>query len=189
MMGLRQAFTRLSPTDYALAGKCQELLYWHHNTRYCGVCGMPLEWQTSISKQCPHCGKEWWPSLAIAIIVRVQRDDQILLVRSRNFRHVHYGLVAGFVETGETLEDCVRREVWEETRLRIRDLHYFGSQSWPYPCGLMVAFTAQYESGEITLQREELDAGGWFTRDKMPPTPPPGSIAWQLIQNWMNEKQ
>lgn len=187
MRGLRQAYTILSPQDYQLAGKCQELLYWDQSSRYCGVCGTPLRWQTSISKQCPECGKEWWPSLAIATIVRIQRGDEILMVHSRNFRGRFYGLVAGFVETGETLEECVRREVWEETHLRIHSLRYFGSQPWPYPCGLMVAFTAEYESGELQLQSEELAGGGWFKRDNMPQPPAPGSIARQLIDDWLDK--
>ena len=86
MTGLRQAYGLLPGEDYRLAGKCQELIYWDQTSRYCGACGMPLEWQTSISKQCPSCGKEWWPSLALAIIVRVSRGQEILMVHSRNFR-------------------------------------------------------------------------------------------------------
>lgn len=185
MTGLRKSFQLLSKQDYALAGKGHELVYWDQSSRYCGVCGAPLNWQTAISKQCPECGKEWWPSLAIATIVRVEREDSILMVHSRNFRGNYYGLVAGFVETGETLEECVRREVWEETHLNICDIHYFGSQPWPYPCGLMVGFTAQYESGEIRLQQEELGGGGWFRRDKMPEIPAQGSIARELIEDWI----
>ena len=146
-----------------------------------------MRWQTDISKQCPECGKEWWPSLAVAIIVRITRGDEILLVHARNFRGPHYGLVAGFVETGETLEEAVRREVWEETRLHIRNLRYFGSQPWPFPCGLMVGFTADYAEGEIQLQREELGGGGWFRRDCMPQIPDRASIARRLIDDWVGE--
>lgn len=185
MVPLRKSAQFLSPEDYQFAGKCAELLYWDQNTRYCGVCGSPLKWQTEISKQCPECGKEWWPSLAIATIVRVERGDEILMVHARSFRGNFYGLVAGFVETGETLEDCVRREVWEETHIRIRNLRYFGSQPWPYPCGLMVAFTAEYESGELQLQKEELGGGGWFTRQNHPELPAPGSIAREMIDDWL----
>ncbi len=189
MTGLRQAYGVLPGEDYRLAGKCQELIYWDQTSRYCGACGMPLEWQTSISKQCPSCGKEWWPSLALAIIVRVSRGQEILMVHSRNFRGSFYGLVAGFVETGETLEQCVHREVFEETGLRIRNVRYFGSQPWPYPCGLMVGFTADYEGGDIALQSEELSGGGWFTRGNMPQPPAPGSIARQLIDDWLQEEE
>lgn len=187
MMGLRKTFQVLPAEDYRLAGKCAELLYWDQQTRYCGVCGSPLKWQTDISKQCPECGKEWWPSLAVAIIVRITRGDEILLVHARNFRGNFYGLVAGFVETGETLEQAVCREVWEETHLHIRNLRYFGSQPWPFPCGLMVGFTADYAEGEILLQKEELGGGGWFRRDNMPQIPDKASIARRLIDDWQEK--
>ena len=131
--------------------------------------------------------KEWWPSLAVAIIVRITRGDEILLVHARNFRGNFYGLVAGFVETGETLEQAVCREVWEETHLHIRNLRYFGSQPWPFPCGLMVGFTADYAEGEIQLQKEELGGGGWFRRDNMPQIPDKASIARRLIDDWQEK--
>lgn len=188
MVGLRKSCEMLSPEDYQLAGKCAELIYWDQQTRHCGVCGAPLEWQTEISKHCPQCGKEWWPSPAVAVIVRITRDDEILMVHARNFRGPFYGLVAGFVETGETLEEAVRREVAEETGLTIRDLRYWGSQPWPFPCGLMVAFTAHYAGGRLRLQREELGGGGWFRRDAMPQLPARPSIARALIEEWMAAK-
>ncbi len=127
-----------------------------------------------------------WPQVAPAIIVRIARGDQILLVHARNFRHAdRYGLVAGFVETGETLEQCVEREVMEETHLRIKNLRYFGSQPWPYPSGIMIGFTADYESGEIHLQDEELSRGGWFDRNHLPEIPDKMSIARKLIDDWL----
>ena len=184
MVGLRKTHALLSPEDYQLAGKGAELLYWDQNTRYCGVCGGTNRWMTDISKKCRECGKEWWPSAATAIIVRIERGDSILLVRARNFRGNHYGLVAGFLETGESLEECVMREVQEEVGIRISNLKYFGSQPWPYPFGLMVGFTAEYAGGELHLQKEELCEGGWFTRDNMPEIPDKASIARRLIDDW-----
>lgn len=184
MMELRHTFGRLSPQEYRLAGKGAELIYWDASTRYCGLCGSPTRWQTSISKQCTQCGKEMWPSPSVAIIVRVTRGQEILLVRARNFRGSHYGLVAGFVETGETLEESVHRELWEETRICIRHLRYFGSQPWPFPFGMMVGFTAEYESGTLQLQQSELSHGGWFTADHLPPIPDKASIARRLIDDW-----
>ncbi|MCR4995204.1 MAG: NAD(+) diphosphatase [Bacteroidales bacterium] len=213
MMGLRKSHAVLSAEEYKLAGKAAELIYWDQNTKYCGCCGAPNKWQTEISKQCTECGKEWWPSVATAIIVRITRfkdlkidhlkiEDQmqqqslnqkslnrqmeeILLVRAKNFRTNHYGLVAGFLETGENLEEAVVREVHEETGISIKNLRYFGSQAWPYPFGLMVGFTADYAGGEIRLQREELTEGGWFTRDNLPPIPDKASIARRLIDDWL----
>ena len=186
MVPLRKTFHILPPEDYQLAGKCAELVYFHQNNKFCGVCGGEMRWQTEISKQCKECGKELWPSLATAIIVRVQRDDKILMVHAHTFRDKHYGLVAGFVETGETLEECVQREVWEETHLRITNIRYFASQPWPYPSGLMVGFTADYLSGEVELQKSELSDGGWFARDNLPCLPDPSSIAYRLIMDWVN---
>lgn len=220
MMGLRKTYAVLSAEDYQLAGKAAELLYWDQSTRYCGVCGSPTRWMTDISKKCPECGKEWWPSVSTAIIVRVvrnlalaplpqggerklhdsalrqswnlplsyreeDRDEAILLIHARNFRGNHYGLVAGFLETGESLEECVEREVHEETGIRIKNLRYFDSQPWPYPFGLMVGFTADYDSGELLLQKAELSEGGWFTRDMMPSIPDRASIARRLIDDWL----
>ncbi|MBQ7444227.1 MAG: NAD(+) diphosphatase [Bacteroidaceae bacterium] len=195
MMALRASFDVLSERDYALAGKAAELIYWDHNSKYCGCCGAPMRFETEISKRCTECGKELWPQLATAIIVRITRstsssthdagDEAILLVHANNFRRPYYGLVAGFVETGESLEEAVRREVREETGLEITDIRYFGSQPWPYPCGLMVGFTARYAAGEIHLQRSELSSGGWFTRADMPPIPGKSSIARRLIDDWL----
>ena len=187
MCGLRQSYYKLSESDYRLAGKCHELLYWDQNTKFCGVCGGTMRFDTAISKKCEHCGKEVWPSLATAVIVLVRKGDQILLVQANNFKRDYYGLVAGFVETGETLEEAVRREVAEETGLTISNLRYFGSQPWPYPCGLMIGFTADYAGGDIHLQRSELRRGGWFDSQHLPPIPEKMSIARQLIDAWLTE--
>ncbi|MBQ3878428.1 MAG: NAD(+) diphosphatase [Prevotella sp.] len=182
---LRQSYYKLPLELYLKAGKCAELLYWDQNTRFCGVCGGTMKFHTDISKRCEHCGKEVWPQLATAIIVRITRDDEILMARARNFRGDFYGLIAGFVETGETLEEAVVREVHEETGLEIKDIHYFGSQPWPYPSGLMVGFTAHYAGGQIHVQREELKNVAWFHRDHLPKLPEKLSIARQLVDDWL----
>lgn len=196
MCPLRQSYYKLPEADYLKAGKCHELLYWDQNTKFCGVCGGPMRFDTAISKKCEHCGKEVWPQLAIAIIVLVRRRvtdssgaarDEVLLVHANSFRDDHYGLVAGFVETGETLEEAVHREVMEETGLHITNLRYFGSQPWPYPCGLMVGYTADYDHGKIHLQRSELSKGSWFDRDHLPHIPEKLSIARHLIDAWLEE--
>ena len=182
---LRQSYYKLPRELYLKAGKCQELLYWDRNTKYCGVCGAPMRMDTDISKKCTECGKEIWPQLATAVIVLIHRGDEVLLVRAKNFRTDFYGLVAGFVETGETLEEAVAREAMEETGVTITNIRYFGSQPWPYPCGLMVGFHADYVSGEIHLQRSEIAKGGWFTRDNLPTIPEKLSIARMLLDDWL----
>lgn len=185
MMGLRASFDVLPHEMYVKAGKASEILYWDQNTKFCGVCGAPMKLHTDISKRCTNCGKEIWPQLAIAIIVLVRRNDDILMVHAHNLKGKYYGLVAGFVETGETLEECVRRELMEETGVQVRNIHYFGSQPWPYPCGLMVGFYADYVEGELHLQRSEIAYGGWFSRDHLPDIPGKVSMARMLIDAWL----
>lgn len=192
-VNLRESYNLLPEPFYQMASKAYELIYWDSNTKYCGVCGSPMKWQTDISKQCPYCGKEIWPQVAPAIIVRIERkntdgQNEILLVKAKNFKRNYYGLVAGFLETGETLEQCVEREIFEETHLRVRNIQYFGSQYWPYPSGIMVGFTADYQSGELSLQKEELKTGGWFTINTMPDIPDKVSIARQLIDDWLTKQ-
>lgn len=188
MMGLRMSYDVLSAEHYRTAGKCRELLFWHLNNKYCGCCGSPMRWDTPISKKCTGCGKELWPNVAVAIIVLIKKGDEVLLVSSNNFRGKFYGLVAGFVETGESLEESVLREVQEEVGLTIRNLRYVSSQPWPYPCGLMCGFVADYAGGEIKLQRSELAAGGWFNKENLPNLPQPLSIARKLINAWLEGK-
>ena len=185
MCGLRKSFYKLPSHLYKTAGKCKELLYWDVNTKYCGACGSPLKMNTPISKKCGKCGKEVWPQLSPAIIVLIHRDNDVLLVHAKNFKGSFFGLVAGFVETGETFEEAVHREVLEETGLKIKNLKYFGSQPWPYPCGIMVGFNADYESGTLRLQKSELSAGSWFNKEDLPEMPEKLSIARRLIDAWL----
>lgn len=185
MCGLRPSYYKLSEPLYLKAGKCEELLYWDGNNRYCGKCGAPMTMHTDISRRCTGCGRVVWPQLSTAIIVLISRGDEVLLVHANNFKTDFYGLVAGFVETGETLEEAVAREVSEETSLTIKNLRYFDSQPWPYPCGLMVGFYAEYESGELHLQYSELGRGGWFHRKHLPTIPEKLSLARRLIDNWL----
>ena len=188
MCPLRQSYYRLPESLYLKAGKCAELLYWDRNTKFCGVCGGQMRFHTDISKRCEECGKEVWPQLATAVIVLIRKGkDKVLLAHGRNFRSDFYGLIAGFVETGETLEEAVRREVMEETGLQIKNIRYFGSQPWPYPSGLMVGFTADYDSGQIHVQREELTKCAWFHRNHLPRIPEKLSIARKLIDAWIAE--
>ncbi|SEE01288.1 NAD(+) diphosphatase [Prevotella sp. lc2012] len=188
MCGLRKSYYKLPKELYLKAGKCQELLYWDQNTKFCGVCGAPMKMATDISKKCTECGKEVWPQLATAVIVLIHRGDEVLLVRAKNFRTDFYGLVAGFVETGETLEEAVAREAFEETGVTISNIRYFASQPWPYPCGLMVGFNADYVGGEIHLQESEIAKGGWFRKDNLPTIPEKLSIARKLLDAWIEGK-
>ncbi|MBR4338799.1 MAG: NAD(+) diphosphatase [Bacteroidaceae bacterium] len=191
--GLRETSRLLPANDYQRAGKAWELLYWSEQTRFCGCCGAPMRWHTAISRVCDSCGQEVWPQLNTAIIVLVHKGDEALLVKAKTFRRDFFGLVAGFVETGESLEECVAREVREETSLLINHIRYFGSQPWPYPLGLMIGFHADYVSGKVTFADGELKDGRFFRRDSLPmhddgslAIPGPESMARRLIDDWMS---
>lgn len=184
---LRESFHVLPERVYRQAGKASELLYFDLQHRYCGICGAPMEWASSISKRCTRCGEELWPKLNTAIIVLVRKGEEALLVKAKNFRRDYYGLVAGFVETGESLEECVAREVMEETGLRVANIRYFASQPWPYPMGLMVGFQADYAGGDIALRDGELRDAAFFTRDTIPAIPGKMSMARMLIDDWLDE--
>lgn len=188
MWNLRSSWDVLPEPFYLKAGKAREILYWDEHNHYCGVCGGEMKMNTEISKKCARCGNTVWPQLATAIIVLIHRDNKILMVHAKNFKGNFYGLVAGFVETGETLEHAVRREVMEETNLTIKNLKYYASQPWPYPCGLMVGFTAEYDAGELKLQESELSGGMWVSKDNLPEIPRELSLARKLIDLWLDGK-
>ena len=186
-IGLRASYDVLPLSHYLMAGKARELMHFDDTVRFCSVCGAPMRWHTDISKMCTSCEREVWPSIATAIIVRITRGDEVLLVRAKNFRGTFYGLVAGFLETGETLEECVRREVREETNLEVKDIRYFGNQPWPYPSGQMVGFTAEYAGGTLRIQDDELSTAAFFHRDHLPEIPHKLSMARMLIDDWLKE--
>ena len=186
---LRSAWRRLGEEKWQQASRAQELANFRHAHRFCGYCGGKMKNATDISLKCEACGHEIWPQLSPAMVVLVTRNEgeEALLVHAANFKHADvHALVAGFVETGETLEQCVAREVKEETSLEVSDIRYVGSQSWPFPGQMMVGFTAEYKSGEIHLSDGELTAAGWFTRDSHPPLPSQPSLSRRIIDLWLN---
>lgn len=188
MKDLRASYDVLPLDEYKMAGKASQILTWDGNSRFCPSCGIPTVQVGPISKRCPQCHKEIYPRISPAIIVLIKKGDSVLLVHARNFRGTFKGLVAGFLEPGETLEECVRREVLEETQLHIKNLKYFGSQPWPYPSGIMIGYTAEYESGTIRLQNEELNTAAFYDRDHLPELPQKLSIARRIIDAWLEGK-
>ncbi|MDR2160943.1 MAG: NAD(+) diphosphatase [Desulfovibrio sp.] len=184
-VGLRAAYDILGEPLYRLAGKGREMIHWEEHTRHCPACGTGTEPDTHLSQRCPGCGRLLFPHITPAILALVRRRDRILLVRARTFTGPHYGLVAGFLEPGESLEECARREVLEETGLAVGNLTYFGSQPWPYPSGLMVGFVTDNADGEILLQEEELIHAAFFPRLGLPALPHPLSLARRMIDAWI----
>lgn len=185
MMGLRASYDLISLKQYQAAGKAHQILHWDETNRFCSACGTSLELKESVMKKCPQCGKEVYPIISTAILVLVRKEDSLLLVHARNFKGTFNSLVAGFLETGETLEQCVAREVKEETGLTVKNIHYFDNQPWPYPSGLMVGFIADYASGEICLQDEELSSGAFYTKENLPELPRKLSLARRMIDWWI----
>lgn len=184
-VGLRASWDYLASTVYRQAGKAFELVHWDRHSRYCSACGQAMVRSTAISKRCPGCGREDYPHISAAVLVLVRKGDRLLLVHARNFKGGFHSLVAGFLETGETLEECVAREVKEETGLDVKNITYWSNQPWPYPSGLMVGFVADYAGGEIRLQDEELSAGTFYTKDELPELPRRLSLARKMIDWWL----
>ena len=141
-VGVRDSAAYLG-ADWIAVAKGAELLNWAVSTRFCSVCGHPMERASEISMRCCGCGREVWPQLSPCIMALITRGNEALLVHAATFRGPCFGLVAGFVETGETLEECVVREVKEETGLQIKNLRYCKSQSWPFPAQHMIGFRAE----------------------------------------------
>lgn len=182
---LREAYDILGEELYLVAGKGRELLHWDASSRFCPACGKAMRPATKNSKRCPACGREVFPHITLAVLVFVRKGEEALLVRAHNFTGPFYGLVAGYLEPGETLEECAVREVREETSLEIGPPRYFGSQPWPYPSGLMAGFVADYRAGEIALLDGELVEAAFFSRQAPPPLPHPLSLARRMIDWWL----
>jgi NAD+ diphosphatase len=183
-VSLRAAMMNLPPVHAGLAGRAAQLLEWDRAHRYCGVCGTPTSRQAhERSRRCPACGHQAYPRLAPAMMVLIWRPGEVLLARSPRFAKGTYSALAGFVEPGETIEECVRREAFEEVGVRLRDLRYFGSQSWPFPNSLMIAFTARWDGGDIVAQADEIEDAQWFAVDALPGVPARFSISGHLIRD------
>jgi NAD+ diphosphatase len=172
-------------TLFSAAARGLQILHWDRDHQFCGRCAkslVPLSEQ--LAKHCPSCELTAYPRISPAVIVRVTHGKQILLSRAPHFRPGMYSVQAGFVEAGEALEHAVERELYEELKIRVSDVRYFGSQSWPFPHSLMVGFTATHVDGELQPDPDEVDAAAWFERGNLPELPPLGSIARALVDDW-----
>jgi NAD+ diphosphatase len=182
LQGLRGLFDYLDIDLFRVAFRAVHILDWDSSDRFCGRCGQATVMEgRERAKLCPACGRLSYPRISPAVIVLVSRGRKILLARSPRFKEEMYSILAGFVEPGERLEDTVRREIREEAGIEVCNIRYFGSQPWPFPDSLMVGFTAEYTSGDLVIDEEELVAAGWFDVDNLPPIPWKISIARQMI--------
>ena len=187
---LRQAaLTVLNQELFHLAGRALQIIEWDKTHQFCGKCGVKLiESKVERAKICPDCDYHFYPRISPSIIVLIKRGKEILLARSPHFSENIYSTLAGFVEPGESAEEAVHREVLEEVGLRVKNLQYRGSQPWPFPNSLMLAYTAEYAAGEITIDGVEISDAGWYSVDKLPQLPYKISIAHELINLFINQE-
>lgn len=183
-VALRTAMLQFPDPLMGLAGRAAQVLEWDRAHRHCGVCGTPTQVQMhERSRKCPACGHVAYPRLSPAMMALVWRGRELLLARAPHFAPGMFSALAGFVESGESLEECIHREVAEEVGVRVQRLRYYGSQSWPFPHSLMVAYTAEWAGGDIVRQEDEIEAADWFDIDALPAVPPRFSIAGHLIRD------
>ncbi len=186
MMPLRSLFGALPEAQYLLVGYAAQILYWRRTSVFCPVCGHATgardgDW----GRRCPSCGHTAYPHLSPAVLILIHDDAGRILLGHKPGWGARYSILAGFVEPGESLEDCVRREAREEVDVSVTDLVYAGSQPWPYPHQLMIGFTARYAGGEVRADAEELDDARWFTAGALPDLPPPVSLSRRMIDAWV----
>lgn len=185
---LRRLLTCLDEYEFAMASRAAQVLVWRRDHRFCSRCGTPTrEHERDLAMVCQACDYAQYPRITPCVIMLVTRGREALLARSPRFRVPMFSCLAGFMEAGETAEQAVAREVLEETGIRVGNLRYHGSQSWPFPHSLMLAFRAEWESGEIVIDPRELAEARWFRPEELPSIPPPGSIARSLIDSWLAE--
>jgi len=188
--GLRRLWGALDEETWKLAGRAVQIVEWDRDHRFCGRCGAGTERKAGeLARVCPRCGLQQFPRISPAVIVRIERGDQLLLARSPHFAPGVYSTLAGFVEPGESLEETVAREVREEVGVEVRNIRYFGSQPWPFPHSLMIGFVADWESGEIRPQEGEIEDAGWFELDSLPGLPSRFSIARALLDDFIARRR
>ncbi|MDY0881689.1 NAD(+) diphosphatase [Dongia soli] len=189
--------------DGALMAYARGLSHWHERHRFCGRCGSPTATEAAgHQRRCtnPACALQHFPRLDPAVIMRIthrhpQYGERILLARQANWSPGMHSVLAGFVETGETLEAAVARETYEEVGLRVENIRYFGSQPWPFPSSLMLGFTAEASDSNICLDLVELESARWLTKDQLRRSPEnddfrlprADSISRRLIEDWVRD--
>ncbi|MEZ4391284.1 MAG: NAD(+) diphosphatase [Polyangiales bacterium] len=183
---LRALASVLRPGEWSAAAYAAQVLHWDRTNRFCGACGAETSPAVDPKKRarvCARCAHEVYPRISPCTITAIHDGSRVLLVRTPFFPPGRFGLVAGFVDPAESLEDCVRREAREEVGLELHDVSYLGSQPWPFPHQLMVGFVARAAPEEPRLLDGELAEARWFAPDALPQLPPRLSIARSLIEH------
>lgn len=185
LIPIRQLISHWTTPQFEQASRAVQLLEWRRNHKFCSHCGQATEVHSrEYAMICPACHYHQYPRVQPCIITIITKgEDEVLLAKNAKNKGKMYGLIAGFVEVGETLEDAVARETLEEVGIKVKNIRYLASQPWPFPSNLMLAFHAEYESGEICLQEEEISDAKFFKVDQLPEIPFKGSIAYRMIQH------
>jgi len=183
---IRSILVKSSAEEIALVGRAQHLLDWYKNSQFCGTCGAKNMYSNKEGAFYCSCSKNMlYPKISPCVIGIILNGDDILLARNKLFPDGMFSAIAGFVEASETLEQTFEREIYEEVGLKVKNIKYFGSQPWPFPNQLMIAFTCEYESGEINVDGDEIVEASWFNANNMPNIPPTSSISGQLINSYL----
>ncbi|WP_415906776.1 NAD(+) diphosphatase [Neptuniibacter sp. QD72_48] len=188
-LDLRLAFSQTETEDeFAILSAAAQVVTWHASFKYCPRCATELTMdEADLAKVCPSCGHHQYPRLSPCIIVLVRKGDKCLLAHSSKFKSGRYSTLAGFIEAGESAEHAVEREVMEEVGIKVKNIKYVCSQSWPFPHSFMLGFMADYSEGEITPDGEEILSADWFSVDDLPTIPPKFTISRQLIDRFIEE--
>jgi NAD+ diphosphatase len=188
ILGLRMLAALLDSALFGVAGRAFHAADWLTTSRFCGRCGAATNRvESERCMACPSCRLHVYPRISPAIITLVRKGDLALLASNAKFPGSFYSTLAGFADIGESLEETLVREVREEVGIDITNVRYFGSQPWPFPNSLMIAFTAEWAAGEIAVDKNEISDAKWFAADALPMIPPPFSIARRLIDAWVDE--
>lgn len=175
---------------FLIAGRANQILNWDNTHRFCGKCGSKTDnKKDELAKVCPNCNHVMYPVICPAIIVAVTRGEEILLAHNRGFKNNMYSLIAGFVEAGEDLKSTVKREVFEEVGIKVKNITYYKSSPWSFPNSLMIGFFAEYESGEIKVDGNEIVHADWFTKDNFPNIPKKFTLARKLIDKYIEKNK
>ena len=177
---------RLDDRLLTIGGLSQQVLHWENISRLCARCGSETDRITGTwGRRCRSCSHERYPAVHPCAIVLVKRGDEFLLIRKPEWGEGRFSLVAGFLDFGESLEECAVREVKEETGIDVVNVRYVGSQAWPFPSQLMAGFVADYAGGDIVVDTKEIDDARWFSRSHLPASfPPRRSIARWIIEKY-----
>ena len=188
-LGLRGVLAHGDAELIGLASYATHLMHWNRTNRFCSTCGLPLSQVNDASwgRICAN-GHTLYPPVSPATIVLIHDGERVLLTSKPGWGK-RYSLVAGFLEPGESLEECVAREIREEVGVEVADIQYVSSQPWPFPQQIMVGFLARYAGGDIEVDTSELADARWFTRDTLPELPPPYTISRQIIELWRNQER